>query len=372
MRTLVLLAVVGLLAVLVAGCGGGGSSAPNPTDTGSLSGQLNGVANPASFQILVDGSPTSVTPAADGSFVIPNLPAGEHVVTFVGGSGMSGAHVSCNVVAGGTTDIGDVVPVQGGQIVGLVTAKASDGTLSPLVGVEVLADSNPPVYIMPQQDNTTPPVVVPPGDGDAITLSAITDANGSYTIPAVPEGAYVVTVNVPGRMQGSAWVYVTAGMTAVADFQLEEAIDPGVGTVQGTILGVTQPGAVPVDGSTGGVAEPLEGALVSIYSDQPWVSPTPPDPIPLPAPAKRGAAMILQQATGFMPPIYEFQEFSTLTDAAGHYSLNVPSGYVSISVWKDGYDGAGERFALHAGEVVTKDYTLNSWPPAPGPEPLAR
>lgn len=381
MRTLMLVLSVAVVLGLLAGCGGGGSSPVNPGGTGDLRGQLTGVANPASFQILVDGSPTSVTPASDGRFTIPRVPAGSHTISLVGGGGMLGAHRNCDVVAGDTTDIGVITPVVGGQIVGLVMRKATDGSLSPLPGVEVLADANPPVYIMGQQnsggtdpsDPGDPGVILPPpGDGDGITLRAITDANGSYVIPAVPEGAYVVSVNVPGLMQGVNWVWVTAGTTAVADFQLEEAIDPGVGTVQGTIMGVTVPGAVPVNGTNGGKREPLEGALVTIYADQPWMPPVDGRPRPLPNPVPTAAGLQLLQATGFMPPIYEFREFSTLTDAAGHYSLNVPSGYLTISVYKDGYDGVVERFALRPRQVVTKDYTLNSWPPAPEPGPIVQ
>ena len=75
MRTLMLVLSAAAVLGLLAGCGGGGSSPVNPGGTGDLRGQLTGVANPASFQILVDGSPTSVTPASDGRFTIPRVPA---------------------------------------------------------------------------------------------------------------------------------------------------------------------------------------------------------------------------------------------------------------------------------------------------------
>ena len=118
-----------------------------------------------------------------------------------------------------------VTPVAGGQIVGLVNQLGDDGvTLTPLAGVEALADPEP-IYYYEGADASLAQATA--RDGEAVTLKAITDSNGSYVIPAVPEGDYVVTVNVPGLVQGVAYVWVSPGSTAVADFQLVSVIEEG-------------------------------------------------------------------------------------------------------------------------------------------------
>lgn len=366
----VLLGVVVAAVAIICGCGGSGTNNPIVPEMGTLSGQLVGAANVTEYKISIDGQELDVTPGPDGTFTVPNVPPGDHTVSFVGGSGMEGAHMVVTVDPGGTTDIGDITPGVGGQIVGLVMKKDAAGNLAPLAGVEVIADPNPPVYIMSAQDPGDAPLIAPPTrDGDLVQVRAITDERGSYVIPAVPEGSYIVTVNVPGLNQGVSWVWVSPGTTAVADFQLEESIEPGVATLQGTVLGVTLPGVPPVEGESGPVPTPLEGATVSVTTDTPWMPPVYDKPIPLPAPAMRGAAALVAQATGFMMPPYRFDEFKTLTDAAGRFSLNVPSGYVNVSVWAEGYDGAWERLALKPDTTTTREYTLHSWPPAPGPGP---
>lgn len=354
----VALVAVGLLCVVVmCGCGGSGSAVKPPGEVGTLSGTLVGASNPQDYQIVVDGKALDVAPGPDGKFRVPNLPAGRHSVAFVGGGGMMGAYVDATVVPGRTTSVGNVTPGLGGQIVGLVMRRDTEGNLSPLEGVEVLADSDEPIYVIQGDDGTLSDP--PQKDGDALQFKAITDSNGSYVIPAVPEGSYIVTVNVPGLTQGIQWVWVSPGTTAAADFQLEEAIDQGVGTVTGTVLGA----------DSSGEATPLEGAMVTVYTEGQWSPPNPGVPIALPGDAASKLMSTLQAATGFVAPDYWFQDFATLTDANGKYTLNVPSGYISISVWAEGYEYVFERVALQPETTLTKNYVLQPWvEPEPMPE----
>ncbi|HCU37742.1 MAG TPA: hypothetical protein DGT21_20600 [Armatimonadetes bacterium] len=344
MRYLCGIALVVVLFGLI-GCGsGGGEVVINPTG-GVVTGQLTGVDNPENYSILVDGSEVTVQPDAQGNFVIPNLPPGEHNVAFVSPDGMAGARVGVIVEDGRTTPVGPVQGELGGQIVGLVMQVDGDGGLTPLAGVEVIADSDfvgidLPIE-MPRPDAGLPDGVPAtnldqPRDGDAVQYRAFTDESGSFTMRAVTEGAYLVSVNIPGLEQGTSWVWVSPGYTAVADFHLREAIDPGVGTIRGSVLAA--------DGAT-----PIEGASVVVFMDGGYWQ-----PMPAVSSADEGDEPLI------VPPYY-FNEFRTLTDAQGNFSLNVPAGYLNLSIWAENYEYVFQQLALRAGEVLSLTFNLQAW-----------
>ncbi|MEI6500570.1 MAG: carboxypeptidase-like regulatory domain-containing protein [Armatimonadota bacterium] len=358
-----LLLILALLALALGGCGGSGGGTNHTGDqSGSAQGRL-AAPNASDYSLSVDGQTLDQKPDAQGNFTIPSLPPGNHSLAIVGGGGFSGAHVGFVVEPGGTADLGDIVAQPGGQIVGIVSKRDEAGNLTALEGVEVIADPQPIYYYM----NGQPTTAKASRDADSLQLRAVTDANGSYVIPAVPTGSYVVTVNVPGLVQGVVWTYVSPAATAPADFQLLEAIEAGVGVVTGTILGV----------NANSERAPLEGATVCLTTDGTWTPEQPTDPVPLPVEALT-KALVPSQATGCMPPLYDFNQFTTLTDAQGQYKISVPSGHLTLSVWSEGYNGAWDSFSLKPDQALTRDYKLEAWsqeePPAPGTgvEPQAK
>ncbi len=352
-----LCALVFAVVIFLTGCGGDSPAPGASSGVATIGGQLTNTANPTAFDIYVDGQRMSARPGQDGRFRIDNVPPGSHTVSFISQDGLEGAHFTCEVNAGGTAEIGEVPAVAGGQIVGMVMRLAEDGNLTPLSGIEVIAD--PDAYWVDSddgpasgQEDGSGASPSQPRDGDLVQLRAFTDEQGSYTMQAVPAGSYVVTVNVPGLEQGVNWVWVEPGHTAVADFQLRELIEPGVGTVSGTVTAANDDGA--------GV--PLEGASVVVSSDAAYWEPTP----------LYDDAAYEDAEPGIMPPPYYFEMFRTLTDAHGNYSLNVPAGYLYITVWADGYESVIERFVLHPREHLVKDFALRQFegPVPETPEPL--
>lgn len=352
------LSVIALLLVTLAGCGGGGSGSTAPGTSGTVRGQVR-TANAASFQLILDGHPLTAAPAADGAFSLPNLPPGSHALAVVGPGGMNGAHASFTVVSGQTIDLGDLTPEAGGQIVGLVSQIDDQGHLTPLSGVTVLADPN---LIWYTDTGTVGASQAVTKDADTVPLMAVTDANGSYVIPAVPAGSYSVTVSVPGLEQGVQYAYVSPGQTAACDFRLQAAVQPGVGTVTGMVLGQLPIGAAPPPEVS--TTAPLMGATVSIVTSTPWQPIGPVLPLPIAQPLLNSPG-VPSGATCIMPPIYRFQQFNTLTDRNGHYTLNVPSGHLTLTVWAEGYDAQTEAFTLQADETQTRDYTLSICVPVP-------
>lgn len=358
---LVLLAVV--IALGMVGCGGGGSSNPPPRDTTAIQGQVSVAGDAAGYQLLLDGQPVPGALRPDGSYRIEGVSAGEHRIAIVGGDGMTGGYCTVEVGEGQVVEAPEIVPELGGQIVGMVTVR-EEGGLRALAGVEVTAQ--PARMMIMNEDGTAPDIYPPPEPPEDLpTFSTFTNDAGSFLIGAVPEGEYVVTVVQPDMEGTWQWVWVSAGHTAVADFELRPAIEPGVGTVQGRVVGLVN-----------GERVPLEGARVTIYCENMW---GPIGPIEMPeintGPAQDegsseggGSVGPMPPDPGMIMPPY-FEDLSTLTDADGHYSLNAPAGYASIEVWMPEYEPAWQEIVIRAAETLTVSFGLTPWtweePPPP-------
>ena len=361
------LVVLGALLVVV-GCSGSGETARN--QGGIVRGQVNlGGAAPSSLNLVVDGQPVEVEIGADGVFAVPGLPPGEHVVDVVSDDGMSGGRATVVVDPDGTVVIEDPIDLEGaGRIAGKVVKQTEAGE-EPLAGVEVVARGDL-VWIMTDEGRTLAPdgstdaeplIYPPPDDAVLETYTAFTGEDGQYAMDGVKPGGYLVVVAVPGLTAGQAWVYVEADQEATADFVLQAAIEPGVGTIQGTVTGEQETGdPVPLEGAVvsvtypggGGGFEPVPGSsngLETAQAEEP------------------GVGVVL-------PPDIYWGEFRSLTDQLGHYSLNVPSGYATVSAWADNFSWEGSDVTIQPQETVTKDFLLLRWDdviplPEPGPEP---
>jgi hypothetical protein len=306
--------------------------------------------NPEDYQILVDGVPVDVEIQDDGTFVVPGLPSGDHAIDVVRKDGLRAGRVPVKVEPGDPIKLPEPIKLEGaGQIVGIVVKRTSAGE-EPLAGVEVVARSDliwiqagDKVTLAPAQSNSTEPLIYPPPEG--AMYSAFTEEDGSYCMKGVKPGGYFVAVVVPGLTPGEAYVWVEANRTAVADFVLREAVEEGVGTVEGTVMGETE----------GQSPEPLYGAAVTVTPVNYGYRPGPtPEPLPI-----VGAAQASIPGTGHvMPPDIRWYEFRTLTDKQGHYSLNVPSGDASMFVWGDGYEGEGREIQVLPDQTTVQDFIL--------------
>lgn len=345
------LLAVALLAgcMVLAGCGGSSTAPPPPPGSGTISGQVLNVQDPSNLQVQLDGLQLEVAPDSEGNFSIPNVPPGDHVISFLDPTTNTGAHLSVDVGSGQTTDVGDVTLAFGGMIAGIVSQVDEAGNLLPLAGVEVVAESieYPIMETEPRQES---PLPVP-----SLRLVAFTVEDGSYTMRAVPSGNYQVSVVVPGLEAAIQWIWVEVGRTTPCDFILRPSFEPGVGTVQGTVTAADAAGAN---------GQPVVGALVSIYSQFPYYPIVSPETIA--EAARRG------RQGAIAPPYWDWRVFSTLTDDQGHYSLNVPAGYQTVEVYAEGYEWTSQSIQVVADETITVDFVLLPWTepvPLPGTEP---
>ncbi|MGC8668652.1 MAG: carboxypeptidase regulatory-like domain-containing protein [Chthonomonadales bacterium] len=323
-RSLWVIAVGSLLAAV--GCGGGGSG--SASGTGSITGRLV-VPDPLggraaeTFTFTVDNTDLSIPLGVDGSFAINSVAAGLHTLAIH--SPRHGVAVAVQVVSGQQTSVGDLVAQDAGQISGLVTR--SDNK-EPIPGALITISE-----AVTQNSGDIPPLPV------RITR---TDASGSYAVPGIPVGEYVVTAAKPGYTTASATVSVAAAATTAADFSLTPEASQGTGTMTGTVYMVTDAGS----------QTPLAGALVRL---------APKDYIgimqPLPASVTGGAGSHPNPGP----------EWITFTDEQGNYTLsNIPAGdYLAVAV-RAGLEPDRQSVTITAGQTLTQNFLLKPHTPRVG------
>ncbi|MGD9518087.1 MAG: carboxypeptidase-like regulatory domain-containing protein [Armatimonadota bacterium] len=348
---------VAVVLVLLAGCGGGNGvirRGQNPTPGGTLEGQVDLAGeDPTDYEVMVDGRVVQTTITANGGFTVNGVPAGEHTVDVVRKDGMASGRVVVDVDPDDPTIIPEPIKLEGaGQIVGFVV-KVVGGVEQPAAGVEVVARSDL-AWIMTDEGLTVAPadadepgaLIYPPPEG--AQYSAFTEEDGSYQMKGVAPGGYFVAAAVPGFTPGEAYVWVEANRTAAADLVLYEAVEAGVGTVKGTVLGETATGST----------EPLLGAEVVITTGDVWYAEPLPEPVRLSGPLPAGVKGMATEDDSFVSPSISWGEFRTLTDRAGTYTLNVPSGYASMSVWLENYEGDYRDIQVQPDQVQVQDFLL--------------
>lgn len=396
-----------VLAVLMVfgGCGGGGDEGGNAggNQAGAAVGSVTtDGGSPEDYTLMLDGQEVDVDIQPDGSFQLPGIPPGDHVIDVVGPDGMEGGRVEFTIDEDETVTLPPIRPEAAGQIAGLVMLRETDGSLTPAEGISViarsdliwimdgtdgprLADPNSGVTASQEDDGTDArPLIYPPPPG--ATYDAVTDAAGSYSMKGVAPGNYLVTVAAAGYLAREVYVYVAPGRTAVADFTLVVDQEPEYGVIAGQVIGVGEPnvdGVYPVQANT--VKKPLEGATVEVYLEDPWIDPpymggieVQPD-VTLPGAAGGSTGDADGDIGEVEPPIiicppFRWDVLSTRTDADGNYELKVPVGRRAVQVWAWGYESGWQEVTVTAGGTVRADFELPAWvfdPPVPEPGPDA-
>lgn len=314
-----------VLALALAGCGGSGhgTSSTGPTETGNVLGTINpasAASGSGTVTVSLDGANVTTQTAANGSFTLPNVPAG--VYTLVAQSGNSAADISVVVSGGASTNIGEVNLVASGQVAGVVT---DSSTSNPIGGALVTVTDT-----TTSSTATTPPHPV---------RLAITDPTGGYSVDGLPAGTYLVTISKYGYTSGTLDITITAGATANGDIALTPA-PVSAGTVSGT---VTEQNS---DGST----SPLAGVFVVLYSPTAVGTPmaTPPTAI---GPGKSTVTLFS------VPP--GFHEYYAYTASDGTYTINgVPAGPYTAYAIRPGFQSSNQSITVTANQTTTANFTL--------------
>lgn len=370
MRRVIGVVVFLSLMLFALGCGGGGGGG---TNTNAQAGALQGAISlagrsPSSVEMKIDGVPVEATVNEDGSFEMPGLPPGEHVIEVVADDGLCAGRATFTIQPGRLIKLPPIELKGTGKIAGVVSKKTESG-LQPVAGAEVVARADVMVIqdddgaaLVPADAGNSRALIYPPPPG--LMYSAFTNDDGTYVMDGVAAGNYFVTVMVPGFEPGWAYVEVEEGKTTSCDFVLEPENKtwPAVGTVRGTVLGECE------DASSS--PAPIAGAEVVITMREPV-------PVPLPPIRPRPPVAAREDRDGddggseppyggddwppdepIVPPPIIWGRYRTLTDNNGQYSLNVPEGYGTIRVWAVGYEPARDRLFVEANKTVVKDFVL--------------
>lgn len=250
---------------------------PEPT-TGTLSGTVtdSSTSQPIAGATVQAGESSTTTDAA-GAYSLTDLAPGSYSVTASKAGYTPVTHSGVAVTAGETTTRNfSLTPVPTtGTISGTVRDSSNN---QPISGATVAID----------QTHTT-----------------TTDAQGGYSLTAVPPGSYSVTASRSGYSPVThSGVSVTAGQTTTRDFSLTPV--PTTGAISGTVRDATN-------------ANPIAGATVTLDG---------------------GATR------------------TTLAD--GSYSFaNVAAGSHTLSAARNGYVSDEKPASVTAGETTTVDFSLS-------------
>lgn len=176
-----------------------------PVNPGNVTGQVVDSHGAALSGASVIASGLNTTTAADGSYALNNLPAGQTTIT-ASLTGFQSGSTTVTVVAAATTAAPTITLVSSsGTITG--TVKSASGAA--IAGASV-------------------------GYGGG---TATTDAAGSYTLTGVPVGTVQLVASASGFQSVTQGVTVNGGATTTANFTLTAA--PTSGTVTGKITNVS-------------------------------------------------------------------------------------------------------------------------------------
>jgi hypothetical protein len=173
-----------------------------PTNPGNVTGSVVNSSGTGLSGASVSAAGLSTTSAADGSYALNSLPAGQTTIA-ASLTGFQSGSTSVTVVAAATTAAPAITLVSGS---GSITGSVKNTSGGAIVGASV-------------------------GFGGG---TATTDANGNYTLTGVPVGTVQLVVSASGFQSATQSVTVSGGNTSTANFTLA-AGSAATGTVTGKI-----------------------------------------------------------------------------------------------------------------------------------------
>ena len=336
--------------------GGGSTTTQNFALTGQAT-RLSGTVTDASTTGPIAGATVSAGTGsavsdANGTYTIAGLAPGTYTATATA-SGYASSSASVTLTAGTTTTQNFALTGQATRLSGTVTDAS---TTRPIAGATVTAG----------------------------TASAVTDANGTYTIAGLAPGTYTATATASGYASSSASVTLTAGTTTTQNF----ALAPNPGTITGTVTDAAT--TAPIAGATvsysGGstttdssgvytLANVAEGtysvtASAAGYAGQsrtvtvgPGATATQNFALTPPNGAITGTVTNAATATPISGATVSYSGGSTTTNGSGQYTLsNVAPGTYSVTASASGFSSQSQSVTVGAGQTATANFALRLAP----------
>ncbi len=331
------LLVVSTIAVILAGCAGGGLLALlGLIAVGNVVTEVTdliGGNDPDELDVYLDGQLLPEHPDSSGDLRLQGLPEGRHLLQVIAPNRHDGAVALVTVDPDASLQLGDLDSEEGGRIRGRVTVQDAGGPARAAVRVPVYAIPGGAALVATGASR----VDVPP---DGTHFVAFTDGNGNFSLDAVAPGDYLVTAAVAGYDADARLVEGLSAGQVVRDQDLTLAAD---GIATGSARGV-------VAGEVGGGTQSLPGAALRADLPAAFEPAVPQDVIDRIA-AESGSALRAS-------PWFRWQVLSTLTDAGGSWSLRLPVGTSRISCFAYAYRPGFLDVPVAAGATSQTDFTL--------------
>ncbi|TME80751.1 MAG: hypothetical protein E6I43_13045, partial [Chloroflexi bacterium] len=332
-------------------CQGSGTLAGTVTDSGS--GAAIAGATVSYSGMGPAGSVTgNTTTDGAGRYSIPGIAVTSYSLT-AQASGYQSQAATATVGGGSTTTKNFALTGQATQLSGTVTDAS---TSRPIAGATVSAG----------------------------TGSAITDANGAYTIAGLAPGTYTATATASGYASQSTSVTLTTGSTTTQNF----ALAPNPGTITGTVTdaGTGAPiagatvsysgGSTSTDGSgaytLANVAEGSYSVTASAtgYASQsrtvtvgPGATATQNFALTRPNGAITGTVTSAATGSPISGATVSYSGGSTTTNGSGQYTLsNVATGTYNVTASATGYSSASQSVTVGSGQTATANFALRLAP----------
>lgn len=334
---LVRLGAIAGVALILAGCAGGGLTALlGLIGIGGAVAQLDnlfGGDTEDNANVLLDGQVIRTVSRGTSELRLRGLPEGRHLLQVVS-SEFRGVVRLIDVDADSDLQLGRLEAEDGGLVRGRVTVRDTDGSVRAAARVPVYAIPGGAVNVAAGQ----PVTAIPPAGTHYVVY---TDGNGNYELSAMTPGDYLVTATVAGYM---ADVQLVEGLQATqrqrnTDLELLQDASVATGQAAGVASGRTGGGSMSLGGAS------LRARLGGGYA--PGIPQASIDRIE----TRYGAA--LRAA-----PWFRWQVLSTLADSGGSYALPLPPGTPRIDCFAYGYQPAFREPAIVAGQTTQADFTL--------------
>ncbi len=330
--------IVVLVVVVIVGCGAAGLFGLfKLIGLGRMVGNLFSESGdpPTEYQVYVDGYDIDRTPGPNGDIDLAGLPGGVHLVSIVTADKHNGKHKLVEIDPNQTANLGQVNTFDGATIAGTVSRQTAGGGTSLMTGVLVVAVKDAANLL---QTGVGSPIYLPPDSATSplTYLVAYTNEEGQYLLGPAEYGDYIVIASGAGYYSDAAFVEVSEDQDkSGVNLLLQDDPSQNPGRVSGAVTVASASQVL------------LTAELDRVYR----------------TPISSALRQQIEQLSGIPltpEPWFRLRTLTILSDALGHYELDLPAGWHNLQAFMFGFQAQEVGVDVHAETLVTVDFALEA------------